>query len=105
MFEEDFIIRTLREGTVQTNQAIEAIITQMGSTLMTDRSLGSVVIIAEMVNGQMTKENIRWGQGNDPAFDKALDPMAKKLLPEVVKVVQGGGGGAGDLKLKVVAKK
>ena len=105
MFEEDFIIRTLREGTVQTDQAIEAIVTQMGTTLMTDRSLGTVVIVAEMVNGQITKQNIRWAQGNDPAFDKALDPMAKKLLPEVVRVVQGGGGGNGDLKVKVVAKK
>ena len=105
MFEEDFIIRTVREGSVQTDQAIEDGITAMGIALFQNRALGTVVIDVEMANGQFTKEKVRWGQGNDPAFDQSLANIAQKLLGEAKRVVQGGGGGAGDLKLKVVAKK
>lgn len=106
MIEEDFIIRTLREGSIRTDQAIEAIITQMGITLMTDRFLGSVAVLTEVENGQVTRAKIRWGQDNDPAFDKSLQPMAEKLLAEEERILLAAGpGGPGNLKIKIVAKK
>lgn len=102
--EEDFIIRTHREGTVSTTTDIENTFNTMGCTILNTRLLGHVTIVVERVDGVNTKERTKWGDDNDPKFDSALAADAKTLLSQAIKAVEGNGDN-GDLRLKVVGKK
>ena len=57
--DDNYIVRTHREGTIKTTTSIEDALTSMGQTALTNRSLGSVVAIVEKANGKITKSN--WG--------------------------------------------
>lgn len=102
--EEDFIVRTVREGTVNVNTAIEDEITKMGQTAFSIRNLGSVTVLVERSGGVNTKEKIRWGAGNDPKFNDAMKASADVILANAVKLVEGGGDD-GDLRVKIISKK
>ena len=102
--EEDFIVRTHREGTVATNTDIENTFNKMGCSILNTRLLGSVTIVVERVDGVTTKERIKWGDENDQKFDQLLAADANTLLSQAAAAVKGHGDN-GDLRLKVVGKK
>jgi hypothetical protein len=102
--EEDFIIRTHREGTVETTTDIENTFNTMGCSVMNTRLLGAVTIVVERIGGINTKERINWAADNNPKFDSLLDADAKTLLSQAIKAVEGGGDN-GDLRLKFVGKR
>ena len=101
---EDFIIRTVREGTYQTTAEAEAIVTNIGKGRMEDRFLGKVTCIAEKADGKITKNLYRFAPDNDPKFNEKVKNDAELLTQEVLKIVEGGGGSDGDFRIKVVAK-
>lgn len=82
---------------------METIISGMGCTSFKNRALGSVVVIVEKVAGKITKEKVKWGEGNDPLFNESQSRDANALLPLAVKQVNGGGDD-GEIRIKLVAK-
>jgi hypothetical protein len=98
----DFIVRTVREGTVNTNDAIEKYINTMGGDCFTSRVVGFVTAIVEKTGGKITKKKLRWS-GDD--FKKVHEKNATIMLDEMEKVVAGGGNDEEELRVKVVAKK
>jgi hypothetical protein len=98
----DFIVRTVREGTVNTTDSIEKQVNTMGSDCFSTRVLGFVTAILEKQGGKITKKRLRWS-GDD--FKKVHERNATIMLDEMEKVVAGGGGDEEELRVKVVAKK
>ena len=101
---DDFIVRTVREGTLKTTQEIEDLINKIAKPRFDDRYLGSVVVIVEKEAGKITKQKYRFAADNDPNFDAKVKPDAEALLAAVVKLVNGGGDEE-EVRLKVVSKK
>ena len=101
---EDFVIRTVREGTYQSTAGVEAIITNIGKGRMEDRLLGKVTCLAEKADGKITKNLYRFAPDNDPRFNEKVKADAEALTQEVLKIVEGGGDDNGDLRVRVVAK-
>lgn len=101
--ERDFIVRTHRDGTMDTNADIEATVTKMGCTVLTERLEGSVTAVVEKEKGQITKSRLRWDD-ESAAFKKWLEPDANVLLQQVTDQVKGNGGDNGELRVKVRGK-
>ena len=98
----DFIVRTHREGTIDTNKDIEAIVTKMGQTCFQDTAIGSVAAIVESdASGTIIKNKLRWE--GDPIFEKNQRLNADALLIAVTAAIKGAGGGD-DLKVKIKTK-
>ena len=102
--EEDFIVRTHREGTAKVTTDMELTISSMGCTCFNNRDLGRVTIIVERERGVIIKEKIKWGKDNDSKFDETMSNDAKTLLEQSIKAVEGGGDDD-DVRIKIVAKK
>ena len=104
MEEDLFVVRTLREGTVKTNDNIESILTNMGSVALRSRNLGKVRVVVEKVGGQFTKQKVVFLDTNDQAFNAEHEQNANILLTECIKVVDGNGND-GEFKVIVTSKK
>lgn len=102
--DENYIVRTHREGTIESTAGIEATLTKMGKDILDTRLLGSVVAIVEKVDGRISKQKLRWGEDNDPKFNTSMNELATVLLADTVKASEGGGDN-NDLRVKVVGKK
>ena len=102
--EEEFIVKTVAEGTTRTSQDIELVLSTMGGQSFKDRYCGSVAAVVEKVGGVITKQRIRWGEENDPNFNAAQQRNADSLLAATVKAVEGGGDPS-ELVVKFVVKK
>ena len=100
----NYIVRTHREGTINTDASIEETLNKMGQDALTTRTLGSVVAIVEKVAGRITKNKLRWGEDNDPKFQGIMERNADALLAQTLKLVEGGGDDD-DIRVKFVAKK
>ena len=101
--ERDFTVRSHRDGTVDTTPDMETIISNMGCNSFNNRALGSVVVIVEKVKGTITKEKIKWREGNDPIFNESQAKDANTLLALATRQVNGGGED-GEIRIKIVAK-
>lgn len=102
--EEEFIVRTIREGTVATNTDIEETLTAMGGQGFRERYCGSVAAVVEKNGGIITKRRINWGTDNDPLFNESQKRNADVLLAAALKAVEGGGDPS-ELLVKFVVKK
>ena len=102
--DDNYIVRTHREGTIKTSSSIEDTLTSMGQTALTNRSLGSVVAIVEKANGKITKSTLRWAEGTDTTFRESMEKRANELLAETNRLVEGSGDN-NDIRVKLVAKK
>ncbi|MEO9533588.1 MAG: hypothetical protein ABJG68_01210 [Crocinitomicaceae bacterium] len=102
--DENFIVRTHREGTIDSTAPIEATLNKIGKDILDTRLLGSVVAIVEKEGGRITKQKLRWGEDNDPKFNTTFGEIANTLLADTVKASEGGGD-TNDLRIKVVGKK
>jgi hypothetical protein len=100
----NYIVRTHREGTIDSTPSIEATLNKMGKANLDTRLLGSVVAIVEKVDGRITKQKLRWGSDNDPKFNSSMNELATVLLADTVKASEGGGD-TNDLRVKYVGKK
>ena len=101
--EEEFNVKTLREGNVKTNQDIESILNVMACEGFNNRYLGVVAAVVEKTDGRITKQKLNWGEANDPNFNKAQQKNADALLAATVKAVEGGGDPS-EMKVKFVVK-
>ncbi len=98
----DFIVRTHREGNLNTDDKIEGILNKMGGQAFNDRFLGGVAAVVEKRGGIIDRAVLRWS--GDAAFKKAQQTNADALLEAVRAVVEAGGGDDDHLKVKIVAK-
>ncbi len=101
--ERDFLVRSHREGTVDTTADMETIISNMGCIGFNKRALGKVTIIVQKTGGEITKQKVKWDEANDPIFNESQRKDADSLLPMAVKVVDGGGDD-GEIRIKLIAK-
>lgn len=101
--EEEFNIRTLREGTAKSTPDIEAIFNAMGGDGFRTRYLGTVAAVVEKSGGRITKQRLNWGDDNDPKFNETHQKNADALLAATVKAVEGGGDPT-DLRTKFTTK-
>ena len=102
---EDFIIRTVREGTIKTNDDIEGIINKIGKGRLDDRLLGKVTAIVEKEKGVITKALYRFADDNEPAFNDKVKADAEALVAAAKKAIEGNGGDDVEVRIRVVAKR
>jgi hypothetical protein len=102
--EEEFAVRTQREGSARVTPDIEAVLSTMGGQSFRDRHLGSVSAVVEKVGGVITKQRLRWGDENDLSFNDAHLKNAETLLAATVKAVETGGDPS-ELVVKFVVKR
>ncbi|MFT4599922.1 MAG: hypothetical protein ACI857_000089 [Arenicella sp.] len=100
----NYIVRTHREGTIDSTPEIETRLTSMGCDILRTRTLGSVVAIVEKEAGIITKQKLRWGEDNDPKFQGIVQADADLLLADAVRASTGGGED-NDIRLKIVGKR
>jgi len=100
----NYIVRTHREGTIDSTPEIEATLNKMGEKALETRTFGSVVAIVEREAGKTTKQKLRWGEDNDPKFNSVMGEEAKLLLAQTVKASDGGGD-TNDIRVKIVGKR
>jgi hypothetical protein len=100
----NYIVRTHREGTLNTDSSIEETLNNMGQDALKTRTLGSVVAIVEKAGGKITKSTLRWAAGNDPKFQGIMQKNADTLLAQTERLVDGGGDD-NDIRVKFVGKK
>lgn len=101
--EEEFIIRTLREGSVKSTPEIEDILNVMGCETLKSRFLGSVAAVVEKADGRITKQRLNWGADNNPKFNESNQRNADLLLQATVKAVEGGNDPS-EMRIRFVAK-
>ena len=103
--EEEFAVRTSREGTIDTNIEIEDTLNIMGGQGFKDRYCGTVAAVVEKSGGRITKQRLNWGEENDPKFNDAQMRNATVLLAAAVKALETSGGDPSELRVKFIVKK
>jgi len=101
--EDEFIVKRIVEGTAKSTPDIESICNAMGAQAFTERYLGSVAAVVEVVGGVVTKQRLQWAPENDPNFNRAQQKNADSLLLAAVKAAQGVGDS--EIRVKLVVKK
>lgn len=101
--EEEFIVKTLVEGTAKTTEDITRIFKAMGCQGFNDGYLGTVAAVVEIEGGVITKKRLNWGSENDPKFNSAQQKNADALLEAAIKAAQGGGDPC-EFKVKFVVR-
>jgi hypothetical protein len=102
--EEEFAVRTQREGTARVTPDIEDVLSTMGGQSFRDRYCGTVSAVVEKEGGVITKQRLRWGEENDVNFNAVHQKSAEILLAAATKAVESGGDPS-ELLVRFVVKK